>query len=861
MLSSAESSVTKAPPINLVDDLTKVKEEQDTIATSKKKLPIKLKDVKLAKAEPISLKSLPQHTLPTDLTQTGYSSFIVPLTKKGVAEAMELTGKSKHVLCLICLDSGKSVDASLRADIIGKSGGNLSRHFKNHLESGEVTASGNRTMTRIIELKDTVFGPVGHTILEANEMGDLRCTKTATTKVELEKALLAWIHEQGISFGAVTSPKFREMLAVAKTLKGTKLAQIGCRRIKNLTLEQFETYKAGITKIFQSFTTPRVHIIHDGWEHHGKKYLGISAAFIKIEHNQAEFQVVPLGLKRLDVDFNTSTIQSDDALLKVIQAELTSLKLEKTGVASLKSDNAANGISCAFFDHESEYAESESLGYKYFAGPRAGLFQDHEPSTLQGCISHSIALAASYGLGIKKTANPSSDMPCPPYQVEAALEAARNQCIYLRTPKMLSAAKQVAAADSSGRLSFVVPTLENATRWWSLSRMLRCVILNRNVTKELGIHSQISVSQFVLLQEVHAIIQPLTDVALCLTQISTRPIGPATLPLIYFILSRYGFEVNRGIYSSIHTSSNIPEETEFAILKIDGEYDIRPLNAFSSQAREFYRTWTQHLIYRLHAQRDNRFFYEVVGMLLDPVMKSFARMVFAPPEFACSQDWNVSEAIRWCHRALEKVRESFKAKAGSTLTVTKVREVTKAVPSMAHKRVKLNGASAKVDSPTIDQEMAIFQAEVHPVFSDYVDDDGEIAINFDDFCHILKSYDPIAYWNGLYVDPHVRPAHRFPTIYEINLATLPYMASSAFQERVFSCAERILDDRRSRLSDKLAEACALLNVLASNERGRSRLQLKRSSAAPDAESAAAPEIIDKVQNLVSDDDTSSEADF
>lgn len=52
--------------------------------------------------------------------------------------------------------------------------------------------------------------------------------------------------------------------------------------------------------------------------------------------------------------------------------------------------------------------------------------------------------------------------------------------------------------------------------------------------------------------------------------------------------------------------------------------------------------------------------------------------------------------------------------------------------------------------------------------------------------------------------------------------TLPYLASSAFQERVFSCAEHVLNERRSRLGQRLAKACVLMNVRASNDKSKAK---------------------------------------
>ena len=74
-------------------------------------------------------------------------------------------------------------------------------------------------------------------------------------------------------------------------------------------------------------------------------------------------------------------------------------------------------------------------------------------------------------------------------------------------------------------------------------------------------------------------------------------------------------------------------------------------------------------------------------------------------------------------------------------------------------------------------------------------------------------------------------------MFEVNLATLPYLASSAFQERVFSCAEHVLNERRSRLGQRLAEACVLRIFRASNEKSRAK------SKAEEKESPSGDEIV------------------
>lgn len=67
----------------------------------------------------------------------------------------------------------------------------------------------------------------------------------------------------------------------------------------------------------------------------------------------------------------------------------------------------------------------------------------------------------------------------------------------------------------------------------------------------------------------------------------------------------------------------------------------------------------------------------------------------------------------------------------------------------------------------------------------------------------LSTYDPLRHWSDTFTSPRIRC---------LNLTTLAYVSSTAFQESVFSVAKRIATPERNRLKDQVLEALLVLNV-------------------------------------------------
>jgi hypothetical protein len=106
--------------------------------------------------------------------------------------------------------------------------------------------------------------------------------------------------------------------------------------------------------------------------------------------------------------------------------------------------------------------------------------------------------------------------------------------------------------------------------------MLRTTILNYEVLQE--VVWRVEPSKFLLIQEIHAALSPLCDIALKLTQKTQSPSGYFTLPLLFLLLYRYGVDVSDGIFAKkLKISPGALDSLKFDVLQSDGTVVSRAL--------------------------------------------------------------------------------------------------------------------------------------------------------------------------------------------------------------------------------------------------------------------------------------------
>lgn len=236
-------------------------------------------------------------------------------------------------------------------------------------------------------------------------------------------------------------------------------------------------------------------------------------------------------------------------------------------------------------------------------------------------------------------------------------------------------------------------------------------------------------SQKKLFSEVQSIIEPLAYVTQILTANPNKPSGPATLVAIALLLNRYGIDIPSGLLNP--DAIRIREDAALKELKFDlmdikniaGAKKVVSLKDFSPAGFGFYKCFLSHLLHRLSTKRGNRMCYEVLGLMVDPVMVKYGEIVFGKG----GGEWNF-HAIQ----------------------------------------THVASCVARFDTST---------ATTTSISADLISDD-KLLVPTDtsmlkEFAEVYEKYNPLEWWS--YHDVQLR----YPALYRINLVTLAYSANAA----------------------------------------------------------------------------------
>jgi hypothetical protein len=238
-------------------------------------------------------------------------------------------------------------------------------------------------------------------------------------------------------------------------------------------------------------------------------------------------------------------------------------------------------------------------------------------------------------------------------------------------------------------------------------------------------------SQKKLFAEIQAILEPLASVTQVLTQSPSKPSGAATLAAIALVLHRYGVEFPQGLLypEAIKPKEDAAlKELRFELVdpkNVAGSKKVMSLKEFTPAGFSFYKCFLQHLIFRLSTKRGNRSCYEVLGLMVDPVMVKYGEFVFGKG----SGEWNF---------------DSIQSHVGTCVS-----------------RIDASNASTTTTSANTES----LTEETVPVPSD--------PSMLKEFVEIFDKYNPVEYWSN---DDMQK---KFPGLFRVNLITLAYSANSA----------------------------------------------------------------------------------
>jgi len=237
-------------------------------------------------------------------------------------------------------------------------------------------------------------------------------------------------------------------------------------------------------------------------------------------------------------------------------------------------------------------------------------------------------------------------------------------------------------------------------------------------------------SQKKLFSEVQAILEPIAYATQIMTQNPNKPSGPATLVAIALLLHRYGVEFPNGLLNpdSIRPKEDASlKELKFDVMDIKniaGSKKVVALKDFSPAGFSFYKCFLSNLIYRLSTKRGNRMCYEVLGLMVDPVMVKYGEFVFGKG----NGEWN--------YHAIQQHVASCVARFDT-------------------------GPSSTSGSVSAD----LISDDSLPVPTD--------TTILKEFAEVFEKYNPLECWSNDEMQK------RYPALFRINLVTLAYSANSA----------------------------------------------------------------------------------
>lgn len=300
-----------------------------------------------------------------------------------------------------------------------------------------------------------------------------------------------------------------------------------------------------------------------------------------------------------------------------------------------------------------------------------------------------------------------------------------------------------------------------------------------------------------IIQEMHAIQKPMLEYVGGSTQRSSQPSSHTTLVLQFCIYRMFGVDVSEGIF--VEDLVSLPyteiEKLKFSVLQPNGTYMDTLMRDFSEDGRDYFFKVQAELIWRFHDKRGGYFYYEVLGMCLDPVLFPFAQKVLGPELYKETTAW-ISPLVA-DSRPLARSPSSSGASAQTT----------------ASDRDRLEfDFSSNEPAPAHDEFDEFAKHGPHRLFLKHFKIEGGYAVTMQALLSLIAEYNPMTEW-GVKSNQT-----RFPGIFHLNLTVLAHLSSTAFVESIFSIAGKMLVPEKNRLSEARAVALVLCKVFMFVER-------------------------------------------
>lgn len=760
----------------------------------------------------ISFKDLPEFETASDRSAKSLDIFIRPLTAKGKTHALATVnlakGGNKDSICLLCLEEG---NMECLFNFKGK-GGNKSTHFNNlHVLKGvKYKREVGHTFTRIVELEGETFGKMMREQFIDTHDG-YESKPCALNQDDLVTAIGHWVCDTGQPLDVTERDSFREVVRTAMRLCNDKDALIGAFAVRHKILDLAEDYRSFIASLIKELPDHSVFVAFDGWDGVGK-IIGITISFTAVIDTTLEYFSVPIGFKEGDYNEDTGTEMGAPEIREYLVESLQEFSSRGIDlIAGVKADNAMRKA----------IAELNEPGLEYYTS-KSHLFHDIDSDWFNGCLSHEVDLVAAYGTGKKtgKTQGKHNGIPLgPSREVTNVIGEARQLMKWLASDKNYKIAKQVAQANFEKMYKSI---LSNDTRWSSeFSMLFRCLQLRglmKNIPHVPLVHND---QKILLLCEILAIVTPIDLILQKISQTTSKPFGFATLPLVYFTLIYYGFEMPNGLFYlseiSIPSDEVLKEKVNLyplnftnRISKVVLQYPLldspekkvaKKLGEFSAAGFEFFRCFLNHIKYRLVTQRGNRYYFEICSLFLDPMMKKYAKVICG----IGNGQFNYS-------KLMAEVRSFLSRTETPPNTPEKTQQIASAekVPNYDEYGPVPDIQEEEEHSEEKD-ELEIFTKQDFFRGTDAPTSVPEIyktkaAYTLFGFLEIFEWYNSLLFWSDRV---HQKT---FPNIFRRNKVLLAYLSSDAVSECLFSTANNTLGTKRWNLrhSPKLMQSIVTL---------------------------------------------------
>jgi hypothetical protein len=762
---------------------------------------------KLPAGPEVELSQFPEMKQPTTFTAGTHSDYLWAFTRLG-RNQLEATLRDHGILksssssskkdtgyshlCWACFEAGREFASCLfKFDDANRA--NKPKHHKVHAKGANWAGF---VFTKLKDLRGQVCGrTIG--VQRIGTGGELARAPAPTTKDELLTATATWAAATAMPLSVTEHPLFREMMLTASRITDESQLVMGNYGLRSRIL-QLAGSRLNHAVSFLKNKKFRAFVIFDGWDGR-QKVMGFSLFFIRDEKDKPlRLEAFPLSFSFTKLDQSTNQMAGEAEILHLLRETLSNKDLSMDVLAGSKSDNAMSKTMASLNLRGLEHylAEQEFMD--------ADDWTDAKSTQKIGCVPHLTNLVVLYALGEKVAKSTGEDaIPAgPSKEVTALIQQAYDANDWLSNEKNFQRAE--AQAQSLNR-ELHHPVQPNATRWTShfssISRaidnspiLVQCQNEKKNA-KVISLHTTRILCQF------EAILEPLT-IFQRLSQTTSRPFGPAVLPAIAMLLRRYGVECPSVLYSEATQDTERSEKLMFKVRDPGGPEVVMSFAELSSEARCLIDSLQRHLIFRFIKQRENRFFFEVMGMFVDPVMKDYAKRVCGKQS---DHGWNYNKLKLKVDRILRQFSLDEAPQA-----VLEEKAEAEDVPKVVSGSVEYF-SDDELPHTSMRSELDSFLDAKH-----FDGSGGRDLLTFDRFVQEFGAHDPLAFWSK-----HVNQTS-YPTLYAANLVTLAYQPSSAFEESLFSTARTCLTDVRNRIYDSphVAEAVVTLQHSLSREVAR-----------------------------------------